>query len=259
MDTFRSFGPASEEFVARLKELREHIESSPKETDNVCPLCDGYGNIIDEQGARPCKCVLQLHRQNPIAGARIPRHYLKKDLNSFNGYTQNLQACLVTAREYVRDYSPEENRGLYIHGGPGSGKTHLAIGVLKGLWARGFDGVFYNLTDLFDQLRTSFSNESAKGLQEELLRDLERDILVLDDMALQKQTAWVSDRLYSFINYRYQNGKTLIITTNLSPRDFILKGGDVLASRVFAMCREIEVQGEDYRARMNRTGKTTWP
>ena len=125
--------------------------------------------------------------------------------------------------------------------------------------ARGYDGVFYNLTELFDLLRTSISNESGNGVQEELFRDLERDILVLDDVAVQKRTAWVSDRLYSFINYRYQNCKTLIITTNLPPREFTLKGNEILASRVFAMCREIEIQGDDYRAKMSRTGKTSWP
>jgi DNA replication protein DnaC len=167
----------------------------------------------------------------------------------------------VTAREYVRDYSPDNNRGLYIHGGPGFGKTHLAVGVLKGLLARGFDGVFYNLTDLFDQLRMSFSEESGNRVQEGLLRDLERDILVLDDVAIQvqKRSPWVVDRLYSFINYRYQNCKTLIITTNLSPREFTIKIDEILASRVFAMCREIEIQAKDYRAIMNSRGKPTWP
>jgi DNA replication protein DnaC len=258
MDTFRSFEHASEGLLAQLRALRERLESSPDQKENGCPLCDGYGNIIDSQGARPCRCVLQEARQNPASSARIPRHYLKKDLDNFTAETPHLRACLGTARAYVREDSPENNRGLYIYGGPGCGKTHLAVGVLKGLLARGFDGVFYNLTDLFDQLRTSFSGV-GNGAQEGLLHDLERDILILDDVAVQKRTAWVSDRLYSFINYRYQNCKSLIITTNLSPRDFIIKSDEILASRVFAMCQEIEVQADDYRAKMNRSGKTTWP
>lgn len=259
MDTFRSFGKVSDELVGHLRALRRRVESSPEEKENTCPLCDGYGNVIDAQGAHPCRCVLEQIQYDPVSNARIPRHYLRKDLDNFVADTPVLRACLVMAREYVRDYSPENNRGLYIHGGPGHGKTHLAVGILKGLLARGFDGVFYNLTDLFDQLRTSISNESGSGTQEELLRDLERDILVLDDVAIQKRTAWVIDRLYAFVNYRYQNCKTLIITTNLASRDFTIKSDETLSSRVFAMCREIELQGEDYRARMKHSGKTTWP
>ncbi len=261
MDEFESVGPISQRLMARLKTLNRRVESAPEDDPNGCPFCDGYGNIIDENGARPCRCVLQLQelRHSRLTGARIPAHYRKKDLDNFNAEKPHLKACLTMAREYVYDYSSQNKRGLYIHGMAGCGKTHLAVGVLKGLIARGFDGVFYNLTDLFDQMRTSLYGEGNINAHNALLRDLERDILILDDVAAQKHTAWVGDRLYSFINYRYQNCKTLILTTNLSPKDFTLKMGEVLASRVFSMCREIEVQADDYRARMNRSGKNIWP
>ncbi len=261
MSEFKSLGPASEGLLARIRALSERIETSTGDEHNGCPYCDGYGNIVDENGARPCRCVLRLgeQRHNRLSDARIPPHYRKKDLDNFTAVTPNLRACLTIVREYVQDYSSGSRRGLYIYGTAGSGKTHLAVGVLKGLIARGFDGVFYNLTDLFDQMRTSFYSEGNMNARGALLRDLERDILILDDVAAQKHTAWVGDRLYSFINYRYQNCKTLILTTNLSPKDFTLRMGEVLASRVFSMCREIEVKADDYRARMNRSGKNIWP
>ena len=254
---FRNIGSISEDLTSGLEALRKHIESADSTDDRTCPLCDGYGNIIDEKGARPCRCVLSLRHRELLTSARIPPHYRKKDLDNFQAYNPQLKACLVTAREYVQNYSPDNNRGLYLYGGPGLGKTHLAVAILKGLLLRGFDGVFYNLTDLFDQLRTSIADDTG-GIGD-LMRDLDRDILVLDDVTIPKQTAWVSDRLYAFVNSRYQNNKTLIITTNLDPKELTLRLGDVFASRICAMCRQIELKGDDYRARMERSGKSTWP
>jgi DNA replication protein DnaC len=70
--------------------------------------------------------------------------------NTFNTKNTPLKDCLLKAKVFFRNYSKENNKGLYIYGPTGTGKTHLSIGILKELIQRGFDGVFYNVVDLLD-------------------------------------------------------------------------------------------------------------
>ena len=64
---------------------------------------------------------------------------------------------------------------------------------------------------------------------------------------MQKTSSWVSDRLYALINRRYQDCKTIIITSNISLNDLVLRVDNALSSRIIDMCEEIEIKAEDYR------------
>ena len=118
------------------------------------------------------------------------------------------------ARDYVK-IIPWIVQGLYIHGSTGTGKTHLTIGIVKGLIARGYDCAFYNVVDLLDQIRSTFDPQGSSDPKARLLQDFQRQVFVLDDFGMQKTSSWVSDRLYALINRRYQDCKTIIITFNI--------------------------------------------
>lgn len=45
--------------------------------------------------------------------------------------------------------------------------------------------------------------------------------LVIDDMGVEKITDWGYQALYNIINYRYEEYKTTVITTNLDPNSFV--------------------------------------
>jgi len=244
---FETLGASLESILSRVPSLDQLPDQDP---DAKCPLCDGYGHIIDADGkARPCRCVRRAILASEIETARIPKLYAGESLDTFQPYTSSLRGCLARVKEYVENYTPDEPRGLYICGNTGTGKTHLAIGILRGLIARGFDGVYYSVVDLLDAIRATYDPNAPGAPKGRLTQELNRQILVLDDFGVQKTSTWVADRLYALINRRYQDCKTLIITSNIMAKDLPLKVENRIASRIIEMCNDIDIRADDFRLR----------
>lgn len=133
----------------------------------------------------------------------------------------------------------KNNKGLFIYGDTGTGKTHSlhAIANTKG---RRVD----NFVDLLSEFRDSVS----KGYYHGKMIDITNvDILFIDDMGAEKMTEFVQEFVYSLLNRRYEKMKTTIIATNLTLEDFKERYGDRILSRVMEMCVLVEMSGEDRR------------
>ena len=253
MKKIQTLGQSIDTILKQVPDLDGLPEKNPD--SNQCPECDGYGHVIDEDGrARPCICVKKEIVVSGIERARIPGRFAQQSLDTFVPKNNSLKKKLTFVRQYIRDYSLENTKGIYICGGTGAGKTHLATGILKGLIERGFDGVFYNVVDLLDAIRSTYDPQQPAAPKGRLMKDLERQIFVLDDFGTQKTSAWVADRLYSLINRRYQDCKTLIITSNKSFDELLMIKERPLASRIRDMCVELEVKADDFRSPERKSG-----
>ena len=211
-----------------------------------CEKCDGYGNIVDESGARPCSCKLDYFRKKRLGVANIPANYRRMTLESFKRDTRNQKNIFSTIKLYIDRYSAENNKGLLLWGGPGTGKTHLTVAILQELIGKGFDGVFYNTQDLLRQIKRSFDPRTPSTDLSQILQDLDREILVLDDFGSSRITGWVYDEIYAIINRRYESGKTLIVTA----QDFDALAeriGEGIYSRFLEMCIIKDCGDEDFR------------
>jgi len=212
-----------------------------------CAKCDGFGNIIDAKGARPCECKLRFLEEDSVRRAGIPSLFAKKDLANFNHRAKGAAADYRFARWYIEQYSKADNRGLLLIGPCGVGKTHLAIGILKELLRQGHTGLYFNIIGLLDAIKASYDPEvkATQGINLEV--DLNVDILIIDDLGAEKMSAWVADRLYAIINQRYERNRTLILTTNLDYARLADRVGQRIMSRIYEMCFLHPCKGEDYR------------
>jgi DNA replication protein DnaC len=136
---------------------------------------------------------------------------------------------------------------LLLYGRVGSGKTHLAVAALKKMMDMGLDGRFWNVNDLFREMRAKFGEGQG---DETLLDDLmECDVLVLDDLGTHRSTDFVLDRLYLIINQRYEAMKPIIVTTNLELGQLYEEFEERIGSRLNEMCFLVSFMGEDFRMR----------
>ena len=79
----------------------------------------------------------------------------------------------------------------------------------------------------------------------------ENDVIVLDELGASIPTDWVRDTMYQIINKRYNDSKLTIFTTNYSDKSNELEERITyrLRSRLYEMCTNVVIDGEDYRRR----------
>jgi DNA replication protein DnaC len=241
----------------------------------VCPVCAGSGwkpvPGAPERGVTRCDCQLRARGGALIAAARIPKRYEHCELSNFTtdfpGADRSIALAQISASRFVQEFDPRDGAGLLLVGGIGTGKTHLAVGILKELIAaRGSACLFCDYRELLKQIQNSY-NASVQATELQVLRPVfEAEVLLLDELGAVKPSEWVWDTVSLILNTRYNDNRTTIITTNfadepaasvtrsLSParaaaREETLgdRIGERMRSRLHEMCRIVKMDGPDFR------------
>ncbi len=237
--------------------------------DGSCPVCRDTGFEIRTHPdgattAAPCVCRVQDRAERLLRSARIPRRYDHCSLESFETHHPSHAAACDVAAGWVARW-PLVEHGLLFLGQPGTGKTHIAVGIARAVaCTKGGRVLFYEQRDLLKEIQATFDAGSSRTESDILRRILDCEVLVLDDLGAGRTTAWARDVMHDLIGQRYNDRAPLILTSNLAtgeddggePRrsrdpmeGLTLRDrlGDPLMSRLYEMCRIVVLEGGDYR------------
>jgi len=250
-----------------------------------CPHCEGTGwKPVETDGVRRvvrCECHEDERALRLLEQARIPRRYehcafenfdIRKDRGTGQA-NPSLAAARLYAERFVDEYPTDF--GLLFLGPTGVGKTHLAVAVLRELVLRkGVECLFYDFRDLLKEIQDSYNPVSQTSELRVLQPVLDAEVLVLDELAAINPSDWVKETLAHIINSRYNQKKVTLITTTLpfaetASRAGIRKPsgeevpnverslgqlGVTLRSRLYEMCKLVEMQSDDYRKAIKQAG-----
>ena len=213
---------------------------------SACPdqRCDGSGFVFDEAARRAHDCSCRprriAKRKARRLSAVIPRRYLGVSFD--RPPVRDMERRITDAvRGYV-DTLPdqlERGQGIWVQVYVVTGKTTLAMLISAEALRQGHSVAIYSLPRLLGLLRETFDEGSEASLGELLERLTAVELLHLDDVGAEKTSPWVFEQLYSIVNARYEEGRSIVITTNL--RDDALREqiGDRTVSRLVEMCPEV--------------------
>lgn len=156
------------------------------------------------------------------------------------------------ARKYVANFAAmrEQGTGLLLCGQVGTGKSFLAAAIANELINQGTPCLMTNLSRIISRVSEKF------GGDQKYLDNLNRfDLLIIDDLGVERDTEFVWEKVMNVIDARYRAGLPLIITTNLTPKE-LYDPSDIRRQRVFSRLREmcicLEVKGTDRRNKKMR-------
>ena len=152
----------------------------------------------------------------------------------------------------------KQEKGIYLSGPPGVGKTYLCIGITNSFAKQGKRCVFVNVAHLISSLKRLFQDSDA---MDELIQSIAKaDVAVFDDIGGESVTAWSRDDvLLPLLDERMSAHRLTYFTSNYTMKElqekyraFSAKGNEPVAAlrlleRVKALSEEKILKGRSRR------------
>ena len=159
---------------------------------------------------------------------------------------KGINPVMSKAKIYVDKWNEmySKNIGCLLWGDVGTGKTFFAACIANALIEK---GVSVKMTNFASILNDLFS-EAHKNEYIERLNN--HNLLIIDDLGMERNTEYALEQVYNVIDSRYRTKKPLIVTTNLSIteiKDTTDTAHKRIYDRILEMCIPIKFDGESIR------------
>lgn len=164
------------------------------------------------------------------------------------------QAALDLVARYIDKYAmivaEYQGGGLYFYSKTkGTGKTFLSTILGNELSRKGHRVRWYGMTNLLQEIKAGYDKDSSTSSAEiiDLCRNAE--VLILDDIGVERQTAWVNETMYTILDYRMTQCKPTMFTSNHKPHE--LSYDERIIDRISRMTELVELPEESIRKKLN--------
>jgi DNA replication protein DnaC len=184
-----------------------------------------------------------------VAG-RLPKRFRGVSFDREPVASMN-DTLLREVRTYVRHIGErlDEGRGIWFVGNVGTGKTTLAMLISKAAMEADRTVAIYSLPRLLGMLRDTYDDDAQFSLNELIGQLCSVDLLHIDDVGAEQSSSWVLEQLYTIVNTRYEDGRAILLTTNLDRKELEDQIGARTVSRIYEICGgdPLPMWGDDHR------------
>ena len=225
--------------------LQQELQRAEKEAVPAPEVL--YRLLLHEQAYRQNQSLLYR-----LQGARIPWDWTLKTFPfSQQPGVNKAQIQQLSGLSFV-----ERKENIVFIGNPGTGKSGLAVGLLRQALLSGYRGRFYHAQDLLDELYASLADRSTPQLIQRLCR---YDVLLIDELGYLTLKPEQINAFFKLMGERYGK-KSTMVTTNLDyPEWYDLFQRktlvEALLDRLQHHCITIRINGPSLRASSKAHGK----
>ena len=125
-------------------------------------------------------------------------------------------SLLAELRAYAEEFD-RSSESLMLFGNAGLGKTHAALAIAGIVLEKDFDVIYVSSPDFFSKLEGLHFGADPAGEEETLMQTAAgADLLILDDLGSEFNSAFLISSLYSLLNNRLGAKLPTIVTTNIT-------------------------------------------
>jgi len=206
-------------------------------TRRGCPKC---ANEADEKQSAEAAAMAELKRvvawKKKVDMALIPDRFINRTLDTFVADTDRKRHALEFAKAYAADFESisEVGKGAIFIGKPGTGKTHLSVGIALDVMSNGYTAIFLTVMRAMRRIKDSWAKGAEYSETEAIESMVFPDLLILDEVGVQFGSDTEKLLLFEVLNERYEQRKPTLLLSNLALEDVRL----YLGERVFDRMRE---------------------
>jgi len=223
-----------------------------------CPICNDRGYV----GARPCECLMKIYREEQrrelsrlldLKGERFDAfslHYYDDHADPVTGVSprKHMEMVWRICRRYAETFGPGSG-SLFLSGAPGLGKTFLSACIAAVVAEKGFSVVYdtaVNVVSRFEEERFG-RHGGQEEAEEDVKRCLNCDLLILDDLGTELNTAFTISAVYELLNTRLRDRRSTVVSSNLGSEEIARRYSPQIASRLSGSFEELKFYGKDIR------------
>lgn len=198
----------------------------PVAATSTCPIHGSYpslyvaddGRYVPIDGKRCPYCHASELIEQELGQAMIPPRFLSKSFDTFEVSQPWQKAAKEAVMQYAENFESKLKSGtsMILLGGVGTGKTHLSVSLLRHIISEGHSGMFISASDLFMTIRESWGDNTTR---ETIGKLTDLDLLVIDEVGVQRGTDNEREIMFSVLNSRYNHMRPTILLSNKTKSD----------------------------------------
>ncbi|MGX8698714.1 MAG: ATP-binding protein [bacterium] len=224
-----------------------------------CRLCRDTGFVEGE----PCRCLRDFYREEQrkelsrsldLGEQRFERFKLSYyDATPGPGESQSARETMRFTFSYCQRYADNfslRSENLLFTGKPGLGKTFLSAAIARVVSEKGYSVYYDTSSSIFqkyEQEKFSRSQEDLESARQEIRRMEGCDLLILDDLGTEMNTALVTSSLYTLLNNRLLAARPTIVSSNLTLHELGERYSPAIRSRLEGEYFNLLFVGRDIR------------
>jgi DNA replication protein DnaC len=202
-----------------------------------CPTCGEERRTREEQLKAAERAEQEALRWSRLLGdSCIPPRFYDRTFEGYTATNAGQQRAVEFARQLADDIAAGTAAGrcAVFVGRPGTGKSHLAAAVATHAMRSGRSAIFTTVTRLIRRIRGTYNRGSAETESQAVEVFTSPDLLILDEIGVQRGTDDEKMLLFDVLNDRYENRCSTVLLSNLPTKELRRYLGD----RVFDRLKE---------------------